>query len=157
MLNQRLAISSFLYWHMQPNIEANDVKQDLFFFHYWTQVTIHVLSIHFHKNVKGEWSYFKKVFFFCLFEETSLQRWNLKILVEWSCGWMYEAIMYIAVAYILLLKLNYAYHYQAHLISVKRKVLKKITCEICHGYMKMWAFLWYKNLQKFGINEEKNG
>ena len=30
-----------------------------------------------------------------------------------QAGWIYEAILYIAVAYILLCKLNYGYHNQA--------------------------------------------
>ena len=48
--------------------------------------------------------------------EPSLQRLKFKILVETveSSFWMYNLILCIAVAYILLCKLNCGYHNQAH-------------------------------------------
>ena len=46
---------------------------------------------------------------------------------------MYEAILYnIAVAYILLCKLNYGYHNLAHFINIFQ-AKHFFSCEICYG------------------------
>ena len=62
--------------------------------------------------------------------------------------WMYQAILYIAVACILPCKLNYGYYNQAVFINIFQT--EHFSAVKCHMVMrKIWASLWYQNLQKF--------
>ena len=63
---------------------------------------------------------------------------------------MHKAILYIAVSYILLCKLNYGHQNQTQIfINIFQTEHFSGVYNLTWIMRKIWAILWYQNLQKF--------
>ena len=99
-------------------------------------------------GLQGSQSYFLNLSFLFHLKNHNSKVKNSKFELNGQAIWiMYEAILWFAVAYILLCMFNYGYHNQTRFHQYLTKGTyfsrKKLTLVM----RKIWAFLWYQNLQ----------